>query len=140
LVGWDIQYIRSARVSSIKPLIALALVGPRLDDEFLEDFRDELYPHEFNHCRGRIQFSSFDLTIDPLFLGPGIHNMREPASLLQPDYFVRPNNVRTLVTYSGQSPSLVDAIFVDEWMLLITDDERKLDFLFVADSDRSLDF
>ncbi|EWY79198.1 hypothetical protein FOYG_17621 [Fusarium oxysporum NRRL 32931] len=66
--------------------------------------------------------------------------MREPASLLQPDYFVRPNNVRTLVTYYGQSPSLVDAIFVAEWMLLITDDERKLDLLFVADSDKGLDF
>jgi hypothetical protein len=109
-----IQFIRSATASSTKPLIALVLARPRLNDESLEDFPDNLCPHEFNDYLGQIQFPNFGLTIDHLFFGPGIHNIHEPATLLQPNYFVSANKVRTLVTCYGQSPSLIDAIFADE--------------------------
>lgn len=137
LIGWDIQFITSATVSSEKPLIALVLAGPRQDmyNESLESFRNELCPHDFNDHLGQIQFPNFDLAINHILNGPGIHNMAEPASLLQPDYFVIPNKAKTLVTYYGQSPSLIDAIYVDHWMLLINDNERKFVLLFVADQD-----
>ncbi|KAF4332069.1 hypothetical protein FBEOM_14141 [Fusarium beomiforme] len=146
LVGWDIQFIRSTTASSTKPLIALVLVEPELDDESLkgdeslEDFRNQLRSHDFNDYLGQIQFPNFDLDINHLFFGPGIYNMCEPTTLLEPGYFDRPNKVRTLVTYYGQPPHLVDGIFVDGWMLLITDDERKLNLLFVADSDEGFQF